>query len=338
MPETRELARRAAVTALDRAEDWAALSDNERRLRAAAAIRDGDRDELHALLESYLLTFGKKGLRASLHTLRSYHRGLVTLLDFCDTHGLKVHHFTRQEALRYARALEAEGLAPASVNNRLSGARAFARALMWVRLLDGDPFSHVSVADPVPPSEKCRPYSREEVAELLRFADDRERVVVLLASDTGLRVSEAAALLWEDVDLRARRLVVQRGKGGRRRTVRLTVRAADALRWIRTRGARGAVLGVTGRRIQAIFAALCRRAGVERRGYHALRHSCGTRLYRATKDLKVTAKHLGHTTTRPTEIYTHIADSDYERAVDRLGRSDRQPLEAHEGDDRDAGP
>lgn len=47
----------------------------------------------------------------------------------------------------------------------------------------------------------------------------RDRALVLLLADTGLRVSEAAALRVEDVDLSVGRIRVRQGKGGKGRVV-----------------------------------------------------------------------------------------------------------------------
>jgi len=319
----KDLALRTPATALEEAENWATLSDEARKRRAAEAIRDGDGDTLQGLLRAHLLTFGKKGLRVSPCTLVAYRRGLVTLLGFCDAQGLKAHQFTRQEALRYTRHLEAAGLKPASVNQKLAAARAFVQALLWAGLLSADPFARVSVPDPVPDTEKRHPYPVAELAVLLGEAAPRERALVLLGADGGLRVAEVAALTWADVDLAGATVVVQHGKGRKRRTVAITGRTVEALAALRPTEATGPVFGVTIRRLQAILEALCRRAGVKHLGFHSLRHSCGTRLYGATHDLKVVARHLGHATTRPTELYAHLADEDYRRAVAALGEAKR---------------
>jgi len=60
---------------------------------------------------------------------------------------------------------------------------------------------------------------------------------------------------------------------------------------------------------------------VPRYGYHALRHSAGTRLYEATHDLHVTARHLRHASLDTARIYAHLADADYRSAVAQLADS-----------------
>jgi len=320
---TSELAQRPPVTALEHAETWAALADEERKRRAALALRDGDRAELFALLRSYHLTFSRKGLRTSENTLDSYRVGMGRLLDWCEENARKPHQLTRQDALRYRGRLEAE-FSPATVNARLAAARKLAAALEWAGMMDADPFRAVSVEDPTPQHEKRDRYTDEELAALLAEAGPRERALVLLGSDGGLRAAELAGLDWSDVDMPAGRLTVRSGKGRKKRTIGLTSVTVEALQELDN--GTGAVFGVTRRRLHAILAALCRRAGVASRGLHSLRHSCGTRLHQATGgNLLVTARHLGHSSTQTTEIYAEMVAEDYDKAIAALGKrtSDR---------------
>lgn len=78
------------------------------------------------------------------------------------------------------------------------------------------------------------------------------------------------------------------------------------------------VLGMSRRRLQKVFDQLWKRAGVKGRGFHALRHSCETRLYAATRDLLVVQRHLRHSEPSTSRIYAHLADGDYTRAVAEL--------------------
>ncbi len=297
---------------------WTSLSDAERRLRASAAIRDGDAAALWSLTEAHLTSFGKKGKNVSPNTLLAYERGLRVLVEWAGAEGLELHLLRRQDALRYTRYLESSGLSPASVNQRLAVARAFTQALLWAGLLDGDPFSRIAVPDPTPAAEKRHPYSTEELAALLERAGPRERALILLGADGGLRVAEIAALVWQDIG--ANVLVVLASEGGKQRSVALSDRLAEALRAIRPATRETApVFGVTTRRLQAILTELCRRAGVEPKGVHSLRHSAGARLYAATKDLRVVARQLGHSTTRPAEVYAQLAEEVYADGMSASG-------------------
>ena len=61
------------------------------------------------------------------------------------------------------------------------------------------------------------------------------------------------------------------------------------------------------------------RAGFERRlGFHSLRHSACTHLYRATKDIRLTQRFARHASISSTQVYTHSSDDELLAAVQLL--------------------
>jgi hypothetical protein len=66
-----------------------------------------------------------------------------------------------------------------------------------------------------------RPVSRADLRTLLDTLPDDLRRAVALGAYAGLRVSEVAALRWEDVDVESRRARILHGKGGKARVVAL---------------------------------------------------------------------------------------------------------------------
>ena len=56
----------------------------------------------------------------------------------------------------------------------------------------------------------------------------------------------------------------------------------------------------------------------DRAALRAIRHTCGTMLYRATKDLRLVQKHLGHARPTTTAIYADVLDEDIQAGVDRM--------------------
>lgn len=59
-------------------------------------------------------------------------------------------------------------------------------------------------------------------------------------------------------------------------------------------------------------------AGVKDRPLRATRHTWGTALYRATKDLRLVQKQLGHVRVTTTAIYADVLDEDMAAGVDRI--------------------
>jgi site-specific recombinase XerD len=59
-------------------------------------------------------------------------------------------------------------------------------------------------------------------------------------------------------------------------------------------------------------------AGIAHRPLHAARHTAGTTLYRATKDLLLVQRHLGHARPTTTAIYAGVLDEDVQEGVDKM--------------------
>ena len=260
----------------------------------------GDPEALFSLAGGYLALHGRSGASISRHTLRSYRHGIGELLAFAGETGAGLLRPARSDwGALFARWLEDQGRSPSTVRVRLAAARALYQALRWAGATVADPFHGVRAAvDRTEAYEKCPPYSEKEVDRLLKAASPRDRVAVLLGAHGGLRVSEAAALAWKAVDLDAGELRIRRGKGRKDRTVLLSGSMRRALEELRVaappEAQQARVLNLTVRGLQAVLDRLTKRAGVPRRGFHALRHSAGSRLYAETNDLGTVADHLGH--------------------------------------------
>lgn len=126
----------------------------------------------------------------------------------------------------YLASLGAAGRKPASVR----------RALMAIRALHRYLGNDVIAETPeVPPSEPDV-LTADELDQLLQSVDGRDRALVAVLAEGGLRISEAVGLDAADVDLGPGTLEVV-GHGSRDRTVALGPRATAALaQWLAERG------------------------------------------------------------------------------------------------------
>lgn len=309
---------------LSRAESWAALPADVLKRRAAAAANERNADELWALTEAYMFLHGSKGAKASVHTLRTYKRGVLDLLTAWS--GENLLRPSRDAGVLYLRRLEAgvrpdgtpadKAPSPATLQVKLAAARTLYRALRWSGATEVRPFEDVRAAkDPTPAWEKRRPYTDDEVEKLLELAEPAERVMILLGAHGGLRIGEMADLEWRDIDFTKRVLRVRSGKGGKAATVSLTTRLRDALATLRSQPAEqnrqrdhALVLPWASDHARRHFRKLCAQAGVDYQGagVHGLRHAAGTRYYQQTNDLGRVAAHLRHADIQTTRIYAKI--------------------------------
>ena len=139
-----------------------------------------------------------------------------------------------------------ERLRPATVNRRLQALRRFCRWARDGKILKADPGETIKS---VRVTKRGRPQGLEEpeVHALLRVAGEsrygharRNYAVVQFLLQTGLRISEAAALCLADLKLRERTgsVRVRQGKGRKEREVPLNASARRALRtYLEPRGA-----------------------------------------------------------------------------------------------------
>jgi site-specific recombinase XerD len=165
-----------------------------------------------------------------------------------------------------------------------------------------------------------------------RWEGRRDRALLLLAVQTGLRVSELTGLNCGDVSLGTGANVRCNGKGRKHRAVPLTAATQAVISvWMTERaGRRDDPLFPTrtGRRLStdaverlvrkhaATAATRCPSIRVEQLHPHVLRHTCAMTLLRAGVDSAVIALWLGHADIRSTSVYLHADMTIKQRALD----------------------
>ena len=186
--------------------------------------------------------------------------------------------------------------------------------------------------------------TKAEQARLLRVSgrrsrDLRDHMLISLALGTGLRLAELLGLNIGDLSPDGRRirrrvtLDPSTTKGGHPGEVFLGPKMAGKLRrflaWKKRRG-EGMESGnplfatirrtrLSKRRAQYAFKYWQEKAGFDRFfGFHSLRHTSVTNLYRATRDLLLTQRFARHSHLATTTTYTHPSDEDLVESVRNL--------------------
>jgi integrase/recombinase XerD len=188
-----------------------------------------------------------------------------------------------------------------------------------------------------------------EIAALLRAPDRstwtgrRDHGLLVLAVQTGLRVSELAALCCQDVQLDGLAWVRCRGKGRKTRCTPLTRPTRAVLQaWLRERGGRpadplfpsrsgrhltrGAIWRLVAK-YTATAATHCPSLATKNITPHTLRHTTAMRLLHAGApvDIATIALWLGHETLETTNKYLHADMELKRRALDRTAPANVQP-------------
>lgn len=251
-----------------------------------------DLPDLDDLLTSWLRRL--RGEQKSPHTLASYGTAVRSFIAYCRDAGLPAE-LSRDNVVAYMGSRSGQ-VSTARLN--LSVLKIFAR---WIAAEeDYDPAPVLSVRAPKPDGRSVPDLTDNEVARLLKVCqgtelrDKRDRALVALFAETGLRAAEMLALDVGDVDLDKCVLHVRRGKGGKGRWVHFSVGTASALdRYVRARdravlrpaggplwvSAKGDRLTYNG--MHTALKARAEDAGIAGFHLHRLRHTMAVRWMRA---------------------------------------------------------
>ncbi len=189
-------------------------------------------------------------------------------------------------------------------------------------------------ADELEDDHDVRALSDTQLAVLLAVVPERHRLLFELVAATGVRISEALALRWGDLELDGERPVVRvrsayvkrhfkppKSRYGRRAIpidfalVQALRRARSASEWP---GERDLVFA-TGSGTPMDYGNLHRRvlkpaaeeAGVPWAAFHTLRHTCASRLFAQGRNAVQVQRWLGHHSPAFTlTVYVHLLDDD----------------------------
>jgi site-specific recombinase XerD len=160
----------------------------------------------------------------------------------------------------------------------------------------------------------------------------RAHVVGEVQYATGLRVSEVATLVVQDIDFERGLVQVRAGKGGYDRTAYLGEYAKEVLRlyikrvrkrlfnqWNERNG--GLLFGVRwgpfGKAINKELKRACITLGLTPMRSHGFRHALGSHLLHSGCPIRYIQSILGHRHLKDTEVYTRVQKEDLKGVIDR---------------------
>ncbi len=256
------------------------------------------------------------------HTDSNYARDLAALVKYCDANGVEDWPALDPQHVRmFAARSHAAGLAPRSIQRRLSAVRSFCHFLMRERVLRSNPA--VEIRAPKAARKLPNTLDADQMARLLQLPPGdvfvtRDRAIMELLYSSGLRLAELTGLNLTDLDLKDRTVQVL-GKGRKSRIVPVGRKAIEALEaWLRERGSirrahpQALFIGRNGRRfgpraVQKRVAGWARRQGLGVHVHpHLFRHSFASHLLESSGELRGVQELLGHADIATTQIYTHL--------------------------------
>lgn len=217
----------------------------------------------------------------------------------------------------------AEKYTATSVNRKLSALRSFFRYLLLRKQIKSSPMMNVKgpkKKKPFPVFVKERDMDKLlDDVELTDFESVRDRMILEVFYETGIRLSELIGLDDADVDF-GMSVIKVTGKRNKQRIIpfgeelakdlmmyiqlrneELPVRDSEAL-FVRTK---------SGKRMYPVLVydlvkkSLSRVVALKKRSPHVLRHSFATSMLNHDANLEVVKELLGHESLAATEVYTH---------------------------------
>ena len=261
----------------------------------------------------------------SKNTTEAYRRDLDQAATFLAKAGVaEWRAATAAQAGEWVHSLDRETYKTASLSRKLTSLRMLARFLVREKIRDDD-FTAL-IAGPKLTRKIPSTLSADEVARLIAAPSGgdpralRDRALLELFYSSGLRVSELAALMLQQVDLENGFIRIF-GKGSKERIVPVGGKALDALTTYLAAGRPHLVKPKTGSQfflnprgvalsrvaLWMIVKKHAQRAGITKNVKpHGLRHSFATHLLSGGADLRAIQEMLGHASISTTQIYTAV--------------------------------
>lgn len=149
--------------------------------------------------------------------------------------------------------------------------------------------------------------------ELVRLLDALNKtceikIVVLLAIETAMRRAEILSLLWSNIYLEDRYLILPDTKNGEVRAVPLSTSAISILRSLGRNTDK--VFSIKPDSITRGFKRACKRAGLKDLRFHDLRHEATSRFFELGLNTMEVSAITGHKTLSMLKRYTHLKAKD----------------------------
>lgn len=259
--------------------------------------------------------------RYSPNTVKAYMIDLGEFLQYLMEHtgSAVLSQASQKEIRQWTMSLKGQGQSPLSINRKISTLRGFYKWLLRRGEIEASPVQ--TLRNLKKPRHLPEFVPQEQMDEMLDndelFASDkdgeRNRLIIELFYDTGIRETELINLRCKDVDEIMLQITVH-GKGGKVRIVPIGKELCARLQALKTGDKENFIfLTKKGNKMypklvyRIVHKYLEGTRGITRTGPHTLRHSFATTMLNNDAPLNAIKELLGHANLSATQIYTHTS-------------------------------
>lgn len=306
-----------------------------------------------------------EALRRAAGTVREYNTTYEHFLRLMDD--LPLNDYNRHHIIVFLNQIGKEPFYPGGSKNvepRLRSKKTLKNyytglAALWTWAIDQkyvDEHIVRTVTPPKPETKVIVPYTDKEIVDMVeacsltarwhnkpmtrseRITAHRDKAILLILVDSGLRNEELRELKMEDVDIRNNTIHVRDGKGDIERHVSFGILARRALvQWFSRRPKEAewfgdhvftSVLNYKGQQIQSntltkLIKRIAKRAEVKKATVHRFRHTAAIRRLQNGMNAFQLMKFMGHASIETTKIYVNLAGLDMEEVLKSTNPADR---------------
>lgn len=267
--------------------------------------------------EEYLLKLELK--RYSDNTVRNY----VACFESFINHYYEIDpiNLNENDVRKYLQKLIQDGKSNSYVNLAINSIKFF------YEIVHGMPNRFYSIERPRKEKQLPEVLSKEEIIKIINNTNNiKHRCIVGLLYSSGLRRAELLNLNVTDIDSKRMVVIIKNAKGNKDR---ISVLSPSILKDLQKyykeyrpekylfEGQKGDKYSVTS--VLNIISTAAKKAGIRKKVTpHMLRHSFATHLLENGTDIRHIQLLLGHSSTKTTEIYTHVANRSFMEIKDLL--------------------
>jgi integrase len=222
---------------------------------------------------------------------------------------------------RFIKRRREDGVGDAMIHQELQLLRhAYNLAIKQWELAEETPFAKISI--PRGDTKRVRYLSQDEEKRLLQALPAWLEPMVIIARETGLRLSNITYLTWSQVNLFNKSIIIETTKNGEPIGLPMTDNVYDTLKRLSKvrRLDSDFIFGKDGKRfrhwwVSRSFSKVCQKANIENFRFHDLRHDFCSRLVQRGVDLYTVAALAGHKDIKMTARYAHLSPEKLRSAV-----------------------